>query len=154
MYFIQRFEIANAKVQIQITRNAMRVGMLWSLLIGFAIGQMAVYAGNPMMPVGIEQAQYASYTFEGNAYLATPIQGDGIVVAMPNFEGLEGFGFARMNAYLAAGGGQLHVVISRVGISELPEGVTLGSVTIVDGEAVRNFVVRTDGIGITVDEEL
>jgi hypothetical protein len=154
MYFIQRFEIANAKIQIQITQYAMRVGMLLSLFIGFAIGQTGVNARNPLVPIGIEQAQYAGFTFEGNTYLATPIQGDGMVVAVPYFAGLEGFGSARMSAHLSAGGGQLYVVISNVSISELPVGVTLGIVTIEDGEVVRNFVVRTDGGGtIVVDED-
>jgi hypothetical protein len=124
----------------------------WVFFVALIIGQANVMACNLAQAADVP-AVYDGWTFHGEATLATAANPSAAIYVAAMFEDYAGFSGADMQAALSGDGGRLYVTISNVSISELPANVVLGTVTVVDEDGQRVFVVKTDGTHIVVDDE-
>lgn len=129
--------------------RTLRIGLLglW-MTATLAVATNIVQARSlPWMPLderALSENYYAWATL-------SPAASGAYLVVTPDFYGYEGFEDAHLNAWLSTSGVTLTVELAGFRGDELPEGATLGTVTVVESSGNRTYEVKVDG-GILISE--
>jgi hypothetical protein len=126
-------------------KNKLFSFQVFALILAIVLGQANLMATKIVTPQADLAAQFEGWTFHGEGTISPAVSGYSVTNIMPLFSGLDGLEHAQLQASIDDEGEMLLVVLTNVSVSTLPANVTLGYVTISDGDNERVFVVKADG---------
>lgn len=131
-------------------KNLIKIFVL-ACVFAFAVGPVGLDA-KTMSDTAAEQAMTQTFTAQ---IALNPAATSGATLTVDvHFKGLSGFETAELIADVVSNGAALQVTLFGFTGSELPEGITLANITLVDANGQRDFVVVVDGGLVVVTEDL